>query len=166
MVPGQDFDIATGEIKTKLTQPELAARRMQEQEQKAINELRSKGTDTPANITSVREYFQALQRGGAPGGQDNPALTAQLSKIDNEIQKWQQASYGTRKGSGPPAEWTSHIQALQRLRARAMKGDPAAMAWNPKMQAPAPNPGIGAGESMGFKNKKYTQEAGNARVRY
>jgi hypothetical protein len=61
---------------------------------------------------------------------------AQLQKIDTEIGNWQNATYGTWKGSGPPAEYLQHIQALQRLRRRAAAGDPAAMAWSPKIQAP------------------------------
>jgi hypothetical protein len=62
---------------------------------------------------------------------------SKLAQIDDEIGKWQQATYGTWQGNGPPAEWQSHIQALQRLRAKAAAGDPAALAWNPKMKAPA-----------------------------
>jgi hypothetical protein len=64
---------------------------------------------------------------------------AQLAKIDSEINKWQRATYGTRQGGGPPAEWQSHIQALKRLRSKAASGDPAALAWNPKMKAPPPH---------------------------
>ena len=65
------------------------------------------------------------------------ARQSKLAQIDDEIDKWQQATYGTWQGNGPPAEWQSHIQALQRLRAKAAAGDPAALAWNPKMKAPA-----------------------------
>jgi len=65
------------------------------------------------------------------------ARQSKLAQIDDEIDKWQQATYGTWQGNGPPAEWSSHIQALQRLRAKAAAGDPAALAWNPKIQAPA-----------------------------
>ena len=64
---------------------------------------------------------------------------AQLAKIDKEINQWERATYGTRQGSGPPAEWRSHIQALKRLRTKAESGDSAALAWNPKMKAPAAN---------------------------
>ena len=67
------------------------------------------------------------------------ATQAQLAKIDKEINQWKRATYGTRQGGGPPAEWYSHIQALQRLRTKAAAGDPAALAWNPKMKAPAAN---------------------------
>lgn len=67
------------------------------------------------------------------------ATQAQLAKIDKEIRQWQQATYGTRTGGGPPAEWYSHIQALQRLRTKAAAGDAAALAWSPKMKAPPAN---------------------------
>ena len=64
---------------------------------------------------------------------------AKLQQINGEIAKWERATYGTRKGSGPPPEWSSHIQALKRLRTKAEAGDPAALAWNPKTKAPAAN---------------------------
>jgi hypothetical protein len=64
---------------------------------------------------------------------------AQLAKIDGEINQWERATYGTWQGNGPPAEWSSHIQALKRLRTKAAAGDPAALAWNPKMKAPPPH---------------------------
>lgn len=67
------------------------------------------------------------------------ATQAQLAKIDKEINQWQRATYGTRTGGGPPAEWYSHIQALQRLRTKAAAGDAAALAWSPKMKAPPAN---------------------------
>lgn len=72
------------------------------------------------------------------GRPDAPqARDAKLARIDDEIRKWKAATYGTRQGSGPPAAWQSHIQALQRLRGKAAAGDPAALAWRPKMQAPS-----------------------------
>jgi hypothetical protein len=67
------------------------------------------------------------------------ARQAKIQQINGEIAKWEQATYGTFKGNGPPPEWRSHIQALQRLRTKAEAGDPAALAWNPKMKAPAAN---------------------------
>jgi hypothetical protein len=80
-------------------------------------------------------------RGSAQANPVAPAAPqrAQIDKINNEINKWERATYGTRQGGGPPAEWRSHIQALKRLRAKAEAGDPAALAWSPKMQAPSAN---------------------------
>lgn len=68
--------------------------------------------------------------------QQSKSKQSKLAQIDGEIKKWQAATYGTWQGNGPPAEWRSHIQALQRLRTKAAAGDPAALAWNPKMKAP------------------------------
>jgi hypothetical protein len=80
-------------------------------------------------------------RGSAQANPVAPAAPqrAQIDKINNEINKWERATYGTRQGGGPPAEWRSHIQALKRLRAKAEAGDPAALAWSPKMQVPSAN---------------------------
>jgi hypothetical protein len=96
--------------------------------------------DVPASAappTRVRDGSRAQANPTQPPQPD--ATQAQLEKIDNEIGKWERATYGTFKGNGPPAEWRSHIQALQRLRSKAEAGDPAALAWNPKMKAPPPN---------------------------
>jgi hypothetical protein len=91
---------------------------------------------TPYNPQAQAQGLPDIPQNTSPP----PASTdAQLAKIDSEINKWQQATYGTRTGGGPPAEWQSHIQALQRLRNRAKAGDPAALAWSPKMKAPPPN---------------------------
>jgi len=89
---------------------------------------------------------------------------SQLAMIDGEINKWQRATYGTWQGNGPPASYAQHIRDLQALRQRAASGDPGALAWKPKAAAPAAHVTSGAGQSGGFKNKKYTQQAGNARV--
>jgi hypothetical protein len=91
---------------------------------------------TPYNPQAQAQGLPDIPQNTSPP----PASTdAQLAKIDSEINKWQRATYGTRTGGGPPAEWQSHIQALQRLRNRAKAGDPAALAWSPKMKAPPPN---------------------------
>jgi hypothetical protein len=92
------------------------------------------------------------------------ARQAKIQQIESEMRKWEAATYGTFKGNGPPAEWRSHIQALQRLRDRAAAGDPAALAWNPKMKAPPPNmPATSRPDRGGFNNRKFSGLAGNAR---
>jgi hypothetical protein len=92
------------------------------------------------------------------------ARQAKIQQIESEMRKWEAATYGTFKGNGPPAEWRSHIQALQRLRTRAEAGDPAALAWNPKMKAPPPNmPATSRPDRGGFNNRKFSGLAGNAR---
>jgi hypothetical protein len=110
-----------------------------------------------------RRYEGRTQTASTPP--DRPANNPQLTRIDGELNKWRAATYGTRQGGGPPAEWLSHIRALERLRARAQAGDPAAMAWRPKMQAPPPHQqGVGVSRDRGgFNNRKFTGVAGNAR---
>jgi hypothetical protein len=92
--------------------------------------------DVPAPAPTLAQANPVARPAQAP---QPDAKQAQLAKIDSEINKWQRATYGTRTGGGPPAEWYSHIQALQRLRTKAEAGDAAALAWNPKMKAPPPN---------------------------
>ena len=76
MIPFTDYDPVTGETFTKATPAELAERRMSEQEQAALNDLRSSGRATPANMAGVRSYFkdlrQAKQNPGPSGGRTSP----------------------------------------------------------------------------------------------
>ena len=65
---------------------------------------------------------------------------AKLQQIDEEIQKWERATYGTRTGGGPPASYYQQIRSLKRLRDQALAGNPEALAWNPKTKAPPPVP--------------------------
>ena len=98
--------------------------------------------DVPAPAPTRVQYGYRAQANPVARPTQAPqpdAKQSQLAKIDSEINKWQRATYGTRTGGGPPAEWYSHIQALQRLRTKAEAGDAAALAWNPKMKAPPPN---------------------------
>jgi hypothetical protein len=87
---------------------------------------------------SQADYDQAVA-GMDTDLNQSKARQSKLQQIDGEIAKWERATYGTRKGSGPPPEWSSHIQALKRLRTKAEAGEPAALAWNPKMKAPPSN---------------------------
>lgn len=92
-------------------------------------------------IDSEKAQSEQARKAAMAGMQPQPSARqqAQLAKIDKEINQWQRATYGTRTGGGPPAEWYSHIQALQRLRTKAAAGDAAALAWSPKMKAPPAN---------------------------
>ena len=123
----------------------------------------------PRVTARVQDSYRAQETPSDRSAQAAPAQTdqrqSQLDKIDNEIQQWKAATYGTWKGNGPPAEWSSHIQALQRLRNKAAAGDPAALAWNPKMKAPGAHQTYeaGPGGRGGFNNRQFTGVAGNAR---
>jgi hypothetical protein len=114
--------------------------RQADQARRVLNEARpvpppSQGT--PYNPRAQAQGLPDIPQNNAES--PSAATEAQLAKIDGEINKWQQATYGTRTGGGPPPEWQSHIQALQRLRNRAEAGDAAALAWSPKMKAPPPH---------------------------
>jgi hypothetical protein len=69
---------------------------------------------------------------------------AKLKQIGDELSNWRAATYGTWQGSGPPASNFQRIRELERLQERALAGDPAALAWNPKGKAPPPHssPGV------------------------
>lgn len=71
--------------------------------------------------------------------QQSKSKQSKLAQIDGEIKKWQAATYGTRTGGGPPGSYYQQIRTLQQLRAKAAAGDPAALAWSPKMKAPPAN---------------------------
>jgi hypothetical protein len=91
----------------------------------------------PARRYGYRAQSKPARLASAP--QERPTQNPQLTRIDGELNKWRAATYGTRQGAAPPAEWSAHIRALERLRTRAQAGDPAALAWQPRMQAPPPN---------------------------
>lgn len=98
--------------------------------------------DVPAAAPTRVRYGYRAQRNPVARPTQAPqpsSKQSQLDGIDNEINQWERATYGTRTGSAPPAEWYSHIQALQRLRTKAAAGDAAALAWSPKMKAPPAN---------------------------
>jgi len=64
---------------------------------------------------------------------------AKIKQIGDELSNWRAATYGTWQGSGPPASNFQRIRELERLQERALAGDPAALAWNPKGKAPPPH---------------------------
>lgn len=72
--------------------------------------------------------------------QQAKAKQAKVQQVQNEIGKWERATYGTRQGSGPPDSNFAQIRSLQQLLKKAQAGDPAAMAWRPRAPAPPPTP--------------------------
>ena len=83
MVPGTDYDMITGEIKTKLTREQLYDRRWAEQEQNHIRGLYDSGQDTPANIAAAKKHFQELKASGTkppvPGRREEESADQSLA---------------------------------------------------------------------------------------